>query len=259
MRYLVKALDETRGFVAKGVEVLWAANDVRWVESTEIAFYQKHDDVFEVLGSTSTDGIADKGVVGLAHIDFNGIAEAAMTVTIGGIVYTEADTAAAASGVFTNGASADASSDSLIAAINGDMRTAVPFTAVPDASGAGIWIVYDTAGADGSVTVTTTSAGNCTVQAGKNGADQAIVNMCTFKHTVTTHELLSGALVLPLPFAPTTWFVNVYDTDGLKREDITDLITVDDEPDRLVITVDGATNIANTDVIHVAAFGKVAA
>jgi hypothetical protein len=188
-----------------------------------------------------------------AYIDFNDTAEAEMTVTIGDFVYAEDDTADAEAGVFTNGANAAASAASLIAAINGDERAPVPFTAVADESGDGVWLFWDTPGAAGNVEISTDSEANCTVhESSYGGADAAQKRQVSFAHAVTAQELLSGTIDFPLPFVPSVYFIQVYTATGAQVA-FTDLVTIEEEPDRLRITTDGATKIAATNVIHVMA------
>ncbi len=192
------------------------------------------------------------GSMASAYIDFNATGEAAMTVTIDGIVYQEADTADAPNGVWTNGASAADSATSLIAAINGDTRAAVPFTAVADATGDGVWLFWDAVGTAGNVTIATSSASNCTVQNSTGGAAAAIKQTCTIVHTVNTQELLSGVIEIPIPFTPTHVHATAVDASGTPIY-FTDTVTIATSPDRIKITTAGATNLADTNVVHLTA------
>jgi len=189
------------------------------------------------------------GTMAMAYIDFNATGEAAMSVTIDGVVYLEADTADAPNGVWTNGASAADSATSLIAAINGDTRASVPFTAVADTSGDGVMLYWDAVGTAGNVTITTTSASNCTVQNSLGGTAAAIKQTCTIVHTVNTQELLSGAIEIPVPFTPTHVGANAYSSSGVPVY-FTDTVTIGTSPARVIVTTAGATNLANTDVLH---------
>ena len=97
-----------------------------------------------------------------AMIHFSGVGEAAMSVVINGVSYTEADPAVPATGVWTNGASVENSVDSLVAAINGDTRATVPFTAVKVGT-ADVFISWDDAEETDAFVISETSAANCTV------------------------------------------------------------------------------------------------
>lgn len=269
MSYIVTAIGEATGPITPDAWTYWKSGQSRMVAPECIAWYSERPDTFTVVdgpdiekimfsdSAATTASIATRlfaGTAACALIDFNNTAEAEMTVTIGGITYTEADEADAETGIFTNGASAADSAASLLAAINGDERTAKPFTAVADVSGDGVWVFWDAVGEAGNVEITTTSAANCTVhEEAYNGADPAIKRQVSFSHTVGAQELLSGALEFPLPFVPSTLMVQVHTATGAPVY-FTDLVTVEDEPTRLRIATDGATNIAATNVVHVLAY-----
>ena len=274
--YLVQALDVARGRVTPGVDVIWAVNEIRFVDDREIGWYQINSSVFTVLAGPDLFTadvaygilVADSGglipagransqpaALAVGTVDFNATGEAgACDVVIGGVTYAEADTAVPATGVWTNGASAADSATSLIAAINGDLRATVPVTAYADTSGDGVILIADTAGVAGNLAITTESASNCTVTANMvGGLDAAAHDTLTFAHTITTQELLAGDITLPLPFTPTGFHVQAYSATGAPIF-FTDLVTIEATPDRLLITTDGATNLANTNVIHVTVF-----
>jgi len=190
------------------------------------------------------------GTMAMAFIDFNtGAGEAGMAVTINGVVYQEADAEDFPNGVWTNGASQADSATSLIAAINGDTRAAVPFTAVADTSGDGVMLFWDSVGTAGNVTISTTSAGNCTVQNSTGGAAAAIKQTCTIVHTVNTQELLSGAVEIPVPFTPTHVQLTAYTSAGVPIA-LTNQMTIGTAPARIILTTAGVTALANTDVVH---------
>jgi hypothetical protein len=73
-------------------------------------------------------------------------------------------------------------------------------------------------------------------------------------HTVTAQDLLSGAIEIPLPFVPSTKIIQAYSATGAPIL-FTDLVTVEEEPDRIKITTTGATNLADTDVLDILIFG----
>lgn len=274
--YLVKALDTARAAVARGVIVNWSTDDIRFVDDDVMGFINRNPTVFSVLAGpvlfsqdgspaastfvlTNSDGlysrdiVEEAGVLAVSNIDFNAVGETASSVTIGGVVYLEADTADAPNGVWTNGVSATASATSLIAAINGDTRAVVPFTALADVSGDGVLLVADAVGAAGNLVVATDSIGAITVRNFVNGADAATHDITRIVHTVTTQELLTGAVEIPLPFTPTGFNITAVSATGAPVY-FTDLVTIETSPDRITITTNGATNLADTDVVHLTAF-----
>ena len=192
---------------------------------------------------------SDLGAMAAAVVDFNAAGTAAMTITIDGVAYLEADAADAPNGVWTNGASANDSATSLIAAINGDTRATVPFTAVAGVDTDSVYLFWDAIGTAGNITIASDDATG-TVENSLGGAAQAIKQVATQIHTVTTQGLLSGATEIPLPFTPTAFIIQARTSTGLIKA-ITDLATIQTSPDRIRIDTDGATNLANTDVVSV--------
>ena len=188
----------------------------------------------------------------MATIDFNAVGTATMTITINGVVYTEADTAVPASGIWTNGASAADSATSLIAALNGDTRAVVPFTAIADVSGDGVIIVWDAVGTAGNVTIAS-STGDATTANSLLGENAAIKKSANITKTITTNELLAGASTIPLPFAPSGFTFNCVSATGAPIL-TTDLLTIETAPNRILITTTGGTTLANTDVVHLTAW-----
>jgi hypothetical protein len=255
MSYLVAALAEARGFITPDNEIYWDAGQQEWVQDECISEYLLHTDVFTVISGPKTNVGLYPGGMAAAYIDFNATGEAGMSITINGVVYQEADTAAAATGVWTNGASAANSATSLIAAINGDTRAAVPFTAVADTSGDGVWLFWDAVGTAGNVAITETSSSNCTVTAtAYGGAAATYKKRYQVAHTVSTHELLSGAVQIPIPFTPTVVLFNAYTSAGVPIT-TSDTMTIGTSPARIKFTTAGAgTHLGNTDVIHLLVF-----
>lgn len=252
--YLIKALDSAPGRVRGGNIVAWSIGDLREVDDSEIEYYRSHPTVFQEISGPSVVKTGVQGSAACAFIDVNtGAAEAACSVTINGVVYLEADTAVPATGVWTNGASAANSRDSLLAAINGDARATVPFTAVADISGDGLWLFWDAIGTAGNVTITTTSVARITIQNSTSGTASAAHDRIDLKRTINTQELLSGGVEIPIPFTPTGFNVFATDTDGIPIY-FTDKVTIQASPARIRIDTDGATNLANTNIIYVTAF-----
>ena len=252
--YLIKALDNAPGKIRGGQIVTWATGDLREVDDSEIEYYRSHSSVFQEISGPSVVKTGVEGSQACAFIDFNTAAgEAGMKVTIDGVIYLEENAAVPANGIWTNGANCAASATSLIAAINGDTRAAVPFTAVADIGGDGLWLFWDAIGTAGNITITTDSASNCTVQNAVGGTASAVHDRIDIKRVVNTQELLSGGVEVPLPFTPTGFNVMATDTDGIPIY-FTDKVTIQATPDRIRIDTDGATNLANTNVIYVTAF-----
>lgn len=216
----------------------------------------KWDDAEEtdpfVISETSA---ANCSVYQASFMPFSATGAPETTVTIGGIVFQEADPADAPNGVWTNGASAANSTTSLAAAINGDTRTTLAFNAVPHTGGESMWIaqnVVDEAAA--AITIAAPSM-SCTTQAFSGGADSAVKKIVNITHAVSANELLSGHIDFPLAFAPETWTVQAYTATGAPIY-FTDAVSAMDDPTDLIrITTEGATNLAATDVVHLVVVG----
>ena len=246
--------------IRPGESVYWRTGETRWIDNECIGYYLRNASVFTVVAGPGDidETLFSKAVfVGshaAANIDFNATAEAGCKITIGGVDYQEADVAVPANGVWTNGASAANSATSLIAAINGDTRAPVPFTAVADVSGAGVWIFWDEVG-ETNPNITTTSVANVTVpEAATGGLDQGTKKVWNAWHTVTAQELLSGAVEIPLPFSVESLSINAYSATGAPIY-FTDLVSFEPDPVRVRIKTNGATNLADTDIVHLVLIG----
>jgi len=193
------------------------------------------------------------GTIATSVIDFNTTAEAGMKVTINSVDYQEADVAVVTNGVWTNGASAANSATSLVAAINGDTRATVPFTAFLSADGNSVILTWDDVGTAGNVTITTTSAANCTVENSTGGTASGIKQIVIVNRTVTAQDVLALETNIPLPFVPTKILVNYFDTDGILLGTITDKATIQANPNRVRVLQAGATHLVATNVIQVMA------
>jgi len=193
------------------------------------------------------------GTMSTAVIDFNATGEPAMKVVINGVDYQEADVAVVTTGVWTNGASAANSATSLVAAINGDTRATVPFTAFLSADGASVILTWDAIGVAGNVTITTTSAANCTVENSVGGTASGIKQMVVVDRIVTAQDVLALETNIPLPFVPTKILVNYFDADGILLGTITDKASIQANPNRVRVLQAGATHLAATNVIQVMA------
>ena len=193
------------------------------------------------------------GTMATSVIDFNATGEAGMKVTINGVDYQEADVAVVTNGVWTNGASAANSATSLVAAINGDTRATVPFTAFLSANGDSVILTWDAVGTAGNKTITTTSAANCTVENSIGGTVSATKQMVIVDRIVTAQDILAVEVNIPLPFAPTKFIVQHSDTNG-ESNPTTWRATIQTAPNRIRITGQGATALIAGDVVQVLAF-----
>ncbi|MDD4924291.1 MAG: hypothetical protein PHF74_05600 [Dehalococcoidales bacterium] len=188
------------------------------------------------------------GMQATAAVDFNAVGTAEMVITIDGATYSETDVADAPNGYWTNGSSAADSATSLIAAINGDTREAVPMTAYADDSGDGVILIWDAVGAAGNVTVVSSdgSATTATAVGGENAGTKQVINVT---RTITTNDLLAGVITIPMPFVPTGFNINAVNASGAPVY-FTDTVTIAATPNRILITTDGGTNLANTNIVH---------
>lgn len=191
------------------------------------------------------------GVPAVAVIDFNtGAAEAGCKITIDGVDYQEADAADAPNGVWTNGASAADSCASFLAALNGDTRNdGSPFTGVASAAAHSVILTADAAGTAGNVNITTTSAGNITVENAHGGVDAGIKQIYAVSQAVTAQDALAAEVNIALPFAPTAWVLGLFDATGVVNP-TTWLATVETAPNRIRIASDGATALVAGDVVQ---------
>ena len=193
------------------------------------------------------------GTMSTSVIDFNTTGEPAMKVVIDGVDYQEADVAVVTNGVWTNGASAANSATSLVAAINGDTRATVPFTATISAGGHSVILTWDAVGTTGNKTITTTSASNCTVENSVGGSASAIKQMVVVDRVVTAQDILANEINVPLPFAPTKFIIQHSDTNG-EDNPTTWRATIATVPNRIKITGQGVTALIAGDVVQILAF-----
>ena len=193
------------------------------------------------------------GTMATAVIDFNATGEAGMKVTIDGVDYQEADVADLPNGVWTNGASSANSATSLAAAINGDTRETVPFTAFVSADTNSVILTWDTVGIAGNITITTTSAANCTVENSVGGSASGIKQVVVVDRVVTAQDILAVEVNIPLPFAPTKFIIQHFDTNG-EPNPTSWRATIQTAPNRIRVLGQGATALIAGDVIQILAF-----
>jgi len=192
----------------------------------------------------------DPGAQGVGVIDFNAQGEAGAIVTIGGVAYLEG-----ATGQWLRGANAGAGAVNLAAAINADVRAgSPPFAAVVSAGGHSVIVTAERVGTGGNLVITTTSAGAITVENMHGGRAPVARRVAAIRQTVTAQDALAAEVNIPLPFAPTSFSVQVLDANGVVRA-ITSRATIQTAPNRIRIVNDGATNPAATNVASVVAIG----
>lgn len=213
-----------------------------------------NEDVALTSTSTQMNSLINfPGTIATSIIDFNGVGEAGMKITINSVDYQEADVAVVTTGVWTNGASAADSATSLVAAINGDTRATVPFTATISTGGHSVILTYDTVGTAGNMTITTTSAANCTVENSVGGSASAIKQMVVVDRVVTAQDILANEINVPLSFAPTKFIIQHSDTNG-EDNPTTWRATIATVPNRIRILGQGATALIAGDIVQILAF-----
>ena len=74
-------------------------------------------------------------------------------------------------------------------------------------------------------------------------------------HTVNATEVAVGVHVMTFPFSIIGFLTQAFDSTGLAKDSLTSLVTVENN-NQIVWTADGAKNLADTDVIHVLAWGN---
>jgi len=160
--------------------------------------------------------IKEPGRIACGRADFAGVATPAITVTIGAVVYQEADVEDFPNGVWTNGATANDSAVSLAAAINGDTRAGNLYAAVVLTDT--VFIFARTIGTAGNAVIAVSAGEPVVVENLIDGAAAAVKQAVTIMHTVTAAEVavVGGApeVLIPLPFNPTYFQWQVYDSTG---------------------------------------------
>lgn len=188
-------------------------------------------------------------------IDFNAVGSAAMTITIGGVDFVEADAADLPNGVWTNGASAADSATSLAAAINGDTRgtlTPAVSAAVSDL-GDSVIVFCDEAGTAGNHAMASDDA-SATVDATMHGGVDAVGGTATqvVSQTVTAQDVLADEVNIMLPFTPVHFVVQFRDVNGVVRDAIPTCETAI-VGNRIRVNFAGATDLVAGDVVSIVA------
>lgn len=197
------------------------------------------------------------GVRAVGVIDFSDVGTAGKAIVIGGVSYTEADTADAANGVWTNGASAANSATSLAAAINGDTRPGKPkVSAVVSAAGDSVIVVADEVGSAYEYTIALGSGMlTATVEDMHDSQKDGRRMLWTVEYTVTAQDVLADEINIPLPYAPDGWSLIFYNASGtILATQPTATTTVESSPTRIRINFAGATDPAATNVAKLIAW-----
>jgi hypothetical protein len=160
--------------------------------------------------------VSNQGARASGVVDFGGAGEAGTVITIGGVSYTEADTADAENGIWTNGASAADSATSFAAAVNDDARSKRPqVSAFVSAAGDSVIVVADQPEAAGNLAMTEDSAANVTVENMAGGEDSHRNDMIVVNRVVSAQDVLATEVNIPLSFSPTSFIVDLRTTAGV--------------------------------------------
>ena len=207
----------------------------------------------EGLGSSVAGvlNLKDDGQTSHGGVFFTGVGDCT-SVTVGAVTYTRDDTPDVTQGEWASGAGAAAAATNLAAAINGDTRAALVYTA--EAIGAGVVIRALTPGTAGNVAVARVGGAEpSTTQNLVEGISAHACKVGTVYHTVTAFDALLTEFTLELPFAPNVFIVQVRKSTGEIRTDITDQFNFDATPLGVVVTFAGATHVVAGDIITVLA------
>lgn len=173
-------------------------------------------------------------------------------ITVGAVTYPRGVVQDVTIGRWIAGATAATSATSLADCINGDLRAPLVYTA--EAIGDGVVIRALTPGVAGNVAVAKTGAAPAepsTLQNLVEGRSAKTIKVGTVYHTVTTLDTKLASFTLELPFAPDTWIVQVRNSAGVIRNDLTDTFNFDGSPLGVIVTKTGITNVAAGDIITV--------
>ncbi len=175
------------------------------------------------------------------------------SVTVGAVTYTVAGAADYPNGIWTIGAGTAAQSAAeLIAAINGDTRNGGSnyYNAYADADADTVYVVSKTCTTNAALS-RTGGAQPATTLGQAGGRAAAARKMEMISHTVTADDVdTSATFAIYVPFTPTKFMINVVSSAGVPKT-ITDQVTIAAAPNRILITSDGLTHCAATDVVTV--------
>jgi hypothetical protein len=200
-------------------------------------------------GLTGGDGagiaLSDSGSLAVGSLFFNAVANCT-AVVIGGKTFTVGGGA----GEWAVGGSALDSATNLAACINAETT----YFAHVDTEGDTVLVFTKTVGLPVLATIARTGGAEPSVlESLAGGAAVASTRQVLLAHTVTVNEAETTAHVMvPLPFAPSAWTVQVRSATGLIKDGVTDLFTLGTLPNRIICTEAGAgTHVVATDVITV--------
>lgn len=203
--------------------------------------------------------VKEPGHIAGGRLDFGAVATAAVTVTIGGITYLEADAPTVTNGEWTNGASGNDSAVSLAAAINGDTRNSggASFAAVVLTDT--VFVFALVSGTAGNVAASVSADEPTSIENLVGGTAAAVKRQAHIMHTVTALEVAVAAnapeVLIPLPFDATFFSFQVYDsTGGIYATELTCRGTVvtasGNVPAHFRLANNGATDIQAGDIIR---------
>ena len=160
--------------------------------------------------------VKEPGHIAKGMADFAATADAGITVTIGAVVFQEADVEDFPNGVWTNGGTGNDSAVSLAAAINGDTRNGGVYAAVVLTDT--VFIFARVVGTDGNVAIVVSAGEPAAVEALVGGTAAAVKQQAHIMHVVTALEVaVSGTapeVLIPLPFDANFFSWQVYDSSG---------------------------------------------
>lgn len=203
-------------------------------------------------GVTSTSGVISVkgyGSVPVGTFRFGDLGDCDK-VTVGAVDYVRDATPVATDGEWTEGISAAASATNLAAGINADTRNGGGkyYIAWVDSDGDTVFVAALTATTNAALSRTGGAQPTTTLgQAGGLAPATKRTQMVT--HTVTADDVdTSATFQIPVPFVPTMFIIQVRDATGALKA-ISDLVTITASPNRILITSNGATHCAATDIV----------
>ena len=201
--------------------------------------------------------VKEPGHVAGGRADFAATATAAITVTVGVVVFQEADAEDFPNGVWTNGASGNDSAVSLAAAINGDTRSGGTYAAVVLTDT--VYIFARVVGTAGNVAIVVSAGEPASVENLVGGTAASVKQQAHIMHTVTALEVAVDAgapqVIIPLPFDASFFSWQVYDsTGGIYATELTARGTVTNAagsvPAFFTLANNGAADVQAGDIIR---------
>ncbi len=190
--------------------------------------------------------LQDPGQVAVGRAVFG--AQGDGDVTVRGVVYALSGAPTITDGEWDDGGSAATSATNLAAAINGDERNDGGPHHSAIASGDAVFIFGLSAGVEYNGDITIENAQPTETENLEGGVNPGILKTVVIAHTVTTQEAAADDIHIPIPFEPTSVVAEARDSDGV-FQDWSSKVTIEDNPDRIRIENDGATNPSAGDVV----------